>query len=63
MLNKKDYREYFNELYSIEIGMRKEVEGLLKILKDKESKAILTVIRKDEIRHAKIVKEMFELIK
>jgi len=62
MFNRKDYLAYFNELYKIELTMKKEAEGLLKLINDKESQKIIKKIRADEIRHAKIVKGMIKLI-
>lgn len=62
MFNKKDYLSYFKQLYEIEIVMKKETEQLLKLVADKESKKIIARIRADEIRHAKIVREMIKLI-
>jgi rubrerythrin len=62
MFNKKDYLNYFKQLYDVEIVMKKEVKELLKIVNEPEAKKILERIREDEIRHADIVKEMIKLI-
>jgi hypothetical protein len=62
MFNKKDYLDYFGQLYDVEIIMKKEVEELLKIIEDPIAREILDRIRKDEIRHAKIIKSMIKLI-
>jgi hypothetical protein len=62
MFNKKDYRTYFKQLYEVEIIMRKEGEELLKLVKDIESQKLLKSLVADEIRHAKIVKQMLDLI-
>jgi len=62
MFNKKDYRSYFRQLYSVELGMKQEGEDLLKLVSDPESQRLLKILIADEIRHAKIVKEMMELI-
>ena len=62
MFKKKDYVDYFKQLYDVEVVMKKEVEALLKIVDHPKAKIILEQIRKDEIRHAKIVKSMFKLI-
>lgn len=62
MFSKKDYLDYFKQLYDVEIVMKKEVEQLLKIVDLPEARKILERIREDEIRHAKIVKDMIKLI-
>ena len=62
MFKKKDYLEYFEELYNVELVMKKEAEDLLKIITEKKSRKILKQIVADEIRHAKIVKEMINII-
>jgi hypothetical protein len=62
MLNKKDYLNYFKQLYDVEIVMKKETEKLLEIIQEPEARKIIKRIREDEIRHAKIVKEMIKLI-
>lgn len=62
MFTKKDYLEYFDELYEKEIGMKKEVEDLLKVVKDPKAVEILKNIHEDEIRHMHIVKNMKDLI-
>jgi hypothetical protein len=62
MFNKKDYLDYFGQLYDVEIIMKKEVEELLEIIEDPIAREILDRIRKDEIRHAKIIKSMIKLI-
>jgi len=63
MFQKKDYFDYFKQLYDVEISMKKEVGFLLKIIDHPESKIILERIKKDEIRHAKIVTDLIKLIK
>jgi len=62
MFNKKDYRSYFRQLYSVELGMKQEGEDLLKLVNDPESQGLLKALIADEVKHAKIVKEMMELI-
>ena len=62
MFNKKDYLSYFEQLYKIELTMKKETEELLKLIKDKKSQKIIKKIHADEVRHSKIVKEMIKLI-
>ena len=62
MFNKKDYLEYFEELYRVEIAMRNEAEKLLKIIDEKRARQMLEQIRNDEIRHAELVKEMINMI-
>lgn len=62
MFNKKDYLDYFKQLYDVEIEMKEDVEKLLKIIDHPEARKILENIRKDEIRHAVIVKDMIKLI-
>lgn len=63
MFKNKDYVDYFKQLYDVEIIMKKDVENLLKIIEDPESIKILERIKKDEIRHAKIVQSLIKLIK
>ena len=43
--------------------MKKDVENLLEIIEQPESRRILNIIKKDEIRHAKIVQTLIKLIK
>ena len=62
MFNKKDYIDYFNQLYDLEIEMREDAEKLLIRVKNPEARRIIEVIRNDEIKHAEIVKEMIKLI-
>lgn len=62
MFNKKDYLSYFKQLYEIEIAMKKEAKGLSELIADKESQKIIRKIYRDELRHARIVKEMIKLI-
>jgi hypothetical protein len=62
MFNKQDYIDYFNQLYDVEITMKEDTEKLLAIIDNPEAKKIIEAIRNDEIRHAKIVKEMIKLI-
>ncbi len=62
MFNKKDYLAYFNQLYQVEIGMKKEVMGLLKFIDNPADQNILKKIAADEVRHAKIVETMKGLI-
>lgn len=63
MFKNKDYVDYFRQLYDVEIIMKKDVDSLLKIISDPESIKILERIKKDEIRHAKIVQSLIKLIK
>jgi hypothetical protein len=62
MFKRKDYIDYFKQLYDVEIIMKKEVEDLLKIIEEPAAKELLERIRKDEMRHARIVKSMIKLI-
>ncbi|MEI6529015.1 MAG: hypothetical protein WCN88_01245 [Candidatus Falkowbacteria bacterium] len=62
MFNNNDYRTYFKQLYEVELMMKREGEELLKLVPDEESQLILKSLVADEIRHAKIVKEMMALI-
>lgn len=62
MFNKKDYRSYFKQLYQVELIMRQEGKDLLKLVTDAESQELLKSLVADEIRHAKLVKEMMDLI-
>jgi rubrerythrin len=62
MFNKQDYIDYFNQLYDIEIEMKKDTEKLLAIIDNPEARKIIEAIRSDEIKHAEIVKEMIKLI-
>ncbi len=62
MFNKRDYRSYFKQLYQVELMMKKEGRALLKLVPDKDSKELLNILIADEIKHAKIVKEMMNLI-
>jgi len=62
MFIKKDYKNYFKELYEVEIGMKKEAKDLLKFIDEPEFRKILLNIIRDEERHAKIVKSMMKLI-
>lgn len=63
MFNKKDYLKYFDELYAVEITMKKEANDLLKDIKQPAARKIIDQIKSDEIRHAKIVKDLIKLIK
>lgn len=63
MFNKKDYQQYFEELYVVEIKMKEEVNDLLKIVDDANAVKILKRIKADEIRHAKIVQGLMKLLK
>lgn len=63
MFNKKDYLQYFDELYQVEIMMKKEAQDLLKIINNEEARIIIEKIEKDEIRHAKIIKDLIKLVK
>ena len=62
MFNKKDYIDYFNQLYDVEIEMKEDAEKLLAIINNPEARRIIETIRNDEIKHAEIVKEMIRLI-
>ncbi|MCX6795160.1 MAG: hypothetical protein NT165_00260 [Candidatus Falkowbacteria bacterium] len=62
MFNKKDYRSYFQQLYQVELTMKQEGKELMALVPDRASKEILKSLVADEIRHAKIVKEMMALI-
>lgn len=62
MFNKKDYRSYFKQLYQVELMMRREGKDLLKLVSDPKSQELLKSLVADEIRHAKLVKEMMDLI-
>ncbi|MFZ2310305.1 MAG: hypothetical protein WAW11_02065 [Patescibacteria group bacterium] len=62
MFNKKDYLDYFNQLYDVEIKMKEDTEKLLAIIDNPEARKIIEAIRNDEIKHAEIVKEMIRLI-
>ncbi len=63
MLNKKDYLNYLDQIYKVEMGMKREAKALMGLIKDKESREILNKLLADEIRHIKIVKEMMKIIK
>jgi hypothetical protein len=60
MFKKKDYADYFKQLYDVEIIMKKDVENLLKIVDNPEAKLFLERIRKDEMRHARLVKSLIK---
>lgn len=62
MFNNNDYRSYFKQLYEVELTMKREGEELLRLVPDEESQSLLKSLVTDEIRHAKIVKEMMALI-
>lgn len=62
MFKKKDYLEYFHQLYVVEMNMKKEAEGLAKLIDTPQIKKLLQGIIADEVRHAKIVKSMIDLI-
>ncbi|MFZ4631796.1 MAG: hypothetical protein ACOYL8_01145 [Patescibacteria group bacterium] len=62
MFNKKDYLQYFNELYEVETVMKEEMNDLLKIIELEDARKIIKQIKKDEIRHAKIVQSLIKLI-
>lgn len=62
MFNKQGYLDYFEDLYKVEITMKKDVEKLLEIIEDPEVRKILERIKADEIRHAEIVTQMMKLI-
>lgn len=63
MFQKKDYLEYFENLYQIELGMEKEGRALLKIIDDPVARTLLRKLIDDEIRHKKIVKSLIKSIK
>jgi rubrerythrin len=63
MFNKKDYQQYFEELYAVELKMKEEVDDLLKIVNDPSAVKILKKIKADEIKHAKIVQGFMKLLK
>lgn len=62
MFQKKDYLEYFDNLYKIELGMEKEGRLLLKIIDDPMARKLLQILIKDEVRHKKIVKNLIKII-
>ncbi|HLD31627.1 MAG TPA: hypothetical protein VJB37_01905 [Patescibacteria group bacterium] len=62
MFTKKDYRNFFLQLYEVEITMKNGGRRLIKLVPDQKSKKLLKKLIADEIRHAKIVKEMMKLI-
>lgn len=62
MFAKKDYKEYFSNLYDIELEMEREGKALLKIVDDPLAKKLLRKLIKDEARHKKIVKSLQKLI-
>ncbi len=62
MFTKKDYLQYFDELLEKEILMKKEAEILLRLINDNRAQEILKNIISDEVRHAKLVKYMRDLI-
>lgn len=63
MFNKKDYLQYFEELYIVEINMKEEMNDLLKIIDNPKAVEIIKKIKADEIKHAKIVKDLMKLLK
>ncbi len=62
MFEKKDYKEYFANLYDIELEMEREGKALLKIVEDPLAKKLLRKLISDEARHKKIVKSLQKLI-
>lgn len=63
MFTKKDYKKYFTELYAVEKKMQKHGTELLKLIDNIEAQKLLKTLIDDEIRHAKLVKDMLKLIK
>ena len=62
MSNKKDYEEYFDRLFDIEVDMEQEALKLQKLVSNKKAKEILSVIIEDEIRHKGIVVDLRNLV-
>lgn len=62
MFTKKDYLSYLKELYRVEIEMKKEITGIIKMLDDPRAIKIAEKIKADEIRHAGLVQEMMKLL-
>lgn len=62
MFKKKDYIDYCKQIYDVEIIMKKKAEDLIKIVDNKEAKLLLNQIKKDEIRHARLVRSLIKLI-
>lgn len=63
MFEKKDYLEFFKQLYGLEVVMEKEAAELLGLIKRPEAQAILKAVIRDERKHKKIVKGMIKLVK
>ena len=62
MEDNKKYLDYFQQLYSIERDMEKEVGELLAMIKDPKARILLNKMKADEQRHAKIVEALIALV-
>jgi rubrerythrin len=63
MFSNKDYLEYFEEIGRIEVEMQKRGHELSECFSDPRIKKMLRGLVKDEVRHAKIVTDLINLIK
>ena len=55
MFTKNDYLKYFDELYEVEMLMKREANKLMRTIKDPKIQGMLQSLFDDEVRHAKIV--------
>ncbi len=62
MFQKQDYKDYFDNLYKIEMSMEQEGRVLLKMVADPTARKLLRKLIADEIRHKKIVQSLIKLL-
>jgi rubrerythrin len=62
MFQKQDYKQYFDNLYDIELVMEHEGRVLLKMIDDPVARKLLRKLIADEVRHKKIVQSLKKLL-
>lgn len=62
MIIKKDYLEFFKELYDIELQMERKAIDLMADINNEEIDKLLKHVIDDERRHAKLVQELITLV-
>jgi hypothetical protein len=62
MFTRDDFTKYFIQVSDIEQKMRENIEALLGVIKEKSVVASLKRIKKDEIKHLRILKEIGKIL-
>ncbi len=62
MFTKKDLELYLKQIKKIERKMHSRIDFLMKNVNNDRCQAILSDIKKDELRHERIVKELIAML-